>query len=220
MKIYLLFAPGDSINISLNYKNKSDSIIFSGVNATKNYFFNTFLFNLYDSVKTTDFDLNWLEKNQRLLKQYSMKYSIDGNSEEIIDQYLRCYYDNLVFEPNYVSVADDYLNTYNVNNESLTWYYLYYSVISGYFSYKEPVYFHLTTDYDLERGFRLSEKYLSGQIKENYQAYAIGFSLSFNSRSFRKSKKTHEIINGFITNCKNEYVKNNIIEILKVKKMI
>lgn len=219
-KIYMMIAPGDSINISFNYGNKADSIRFSGVKATKNYFFNTFLNNLYDSIKITDFDLKWLEKTQLLLNQYAEIYNIDENSVDIIDQYLSCYYYNEVLELNDADLNSSLLDRFNQNNEHLTWYYLYYSVLSRYMSCKEGRQLFIDTDYGLERSFNLSEKYLIGQIKENYKAYLISFNLSYNSSNFKNSQKAKEIMNEFVANCKNDYVRKNISELLRKKRML
>jgi hypothetical protein len=219
-KIYMLFAPGDSINIAFNYRNKYDSIRFSGINATKNYFFNAYLCNLHDSIKTIDFDINWLEKNQMLLGQYASNYNIDENSVAIINQYLSCDYYNNVFAPYNVNTNSSSLDKFNLNNENLTWYYLYYSAISGYISCKEGTDYFLTTEQYLERCFFFSEKYLSGQIKENYQAYILNFNLSYITGDFKKSEKCHEIINEFLANCKNDYVRKNILELIRKKRML
>jgi hypothetical protein len=212
-KIYLALSPGDSINIVYDVKSDLDEITFTGFYASKNYFMNEFESKYSKDQNTPDFafDLNFLKRNEQLLKDYTLKYSIDSSSYEFINQYLLCNYLNYIFsETNSENETKSCIANFNLNNNKLEWYYLYYSVITGYLHTKHRITIELNTDIGFERAFVIAEQYLSGTIKENYQAYLIGQALLIATPEFIKSEKTKRLMNVFYSTCKDEYVKKNV----------
>ncbi len=217
--LYLSIAPNDSIFISVDY-NHFSNVKFSGSNANKNYFMNNFLQSNFN--KNPVIDYNWLKNNLQRLNDDTKRFDIKLSSKEYIKQYLYLYY----FHNLFTSRFSDYnnkiqaLDTFDINNENIAWHYLYYSNISSYINFKENRDLNMSTARGLENDFKLSEKYLTGTIKENYKAYIIGYAIMVSEKEIRKSEKGKKIIKDFLENCKNDYLKDNLTELLINKRII
>lgn len=222
-KIYLAFALGDSINISLDYGNKPNNLSFSGTKAAKNYFMNKFLSNLYATYKVTICDRAWLDKNLSSLEEFSYRYKIEKESKDILAEYISCFYNNDISTHAQHSdpIAKVFWDSLDINNNRIAWYYLYYSVISCYLINIENMPPVSNLNQRFEELFLSSERHLKDTIKENYQAYIISTYLSIKTKEIIwKSDTNQKIVREFVAHCKNERVKQNIIDLLRKKRVI
>lgn len=222
-KIYLAFAPGDSIFISMDYDKKLNNLSFSGTNAAKNYFMNEFLFTLYHKSKEINYDRAWLDKNLDLLQDFSVRYKIEKESKDIMTEYISCFYNNEMLTSELYSQSRPaaFLESIDINNHKLAWYHLYYSVISAYMINKENMPPVSNLNQRFEELFLLSERHLKDTIKENYQAYIIGLYLSGKTeREMLKTGTNQKIVREFIARCQNETVKKNIVDLLRSNRVI
>jgi len=221
--IYLSFAPGDSIFISMDYVNKQNNLSFSGINAAKNYFMNKFLSDLYRADNKINYNRDWLDKNLNSLQEFTDRYQIEKESKDILTEYISCFYNNQISTSEIYSHSGSavFWESLDINSNKLAWYHLYYSVISAYLVHIENLPPASNLNQRFEELFQVSERHLKGTIKENYQAYIIGIYLSGKTtRILLKSDTNQEIVKEFIAHCQNETVKKNIVDLLRGKRVI
>jgi hypothetical protein len=194
-KIYFGYFPGDSICICFDYTDINNTLVFSGLNADKNYFIHNYLslsakeseskalkkmeFPDYKKYKETS-----LKNYLTLLDGYLEKYNLDTSyfflqRQEIIFNF---YNDVGTFDK---SRADEpYLECYDTANLMYNIYMkdhiVYYTVLTGYIRYKyqaEHGQKEVATEF---QPYYLAYNYLTDEVLEKYMGYFIMFQLTYN----------------------------------------
>lgn len=193
-KIYFGFMPGDSLHISVDYKDFNNSLVFTGRNAEKNYFISKYLALMaketdnkavlkmkYDEYKK--FKETGLKNYLFLLEGYRLKYGLDTGYVSMQKQEILFYFYNDLATFDKTRSLEPYLKCYDttdiLNNRYMKNHTTYFNVITGYLRYK----YQADNQQKIASEFQpyyLAYKYLNGELLEKYLAYFLMFNFTYN----------------------------------------
>ena len=219
--IYFCIEPNDSLFIEFDFKNIND-VSFRGVKSTHSVFINDYYHRIMSrqnaSSSLRDTFTHYYTLDSLFLAHYKRENLLDSSFVIFYNQVLRYEFFNSLTTLSidnskyYKLVARDF----NLNNEDLKYYLMYYSAIQGYMINMIDFKFNPLKFEDLKWSFEFTDKTLASPFNDIYKAYLIGYFYMAPYRSkIKKSREMRDFINSFIFQCKDKIVKEELLQMLK-----
>ena len=223
--IYFCIEPNDSLFMEFDLTN-INNVNFKGNKSVRSVFINDYYHRVMSrqnaSSSLPDTLSHYYTLDSLLLAHYQREDLLDSSFVIFYNQVLRYEFFNNLTTLNidnfkyYKLVAKDF----NLSNENLKYYLMYYSAIQGYMISMLDFKFNPLKLEDLKKSFEFTDKTLASPYKDIYKAYLIGYFYMGPYRSgIKKSNEMKDFINNFIFQCKDKIVKEELLQMLKDRKI-
>ena len=220
-KVRISLAPGDSVFITMNYK-ENRNIQFSGSGSAKNYFMDSLCKINMKRGQNSSSELDLFSTELNLLDSISKQYNIDSSARMMYYHLLRCHSFMELFKKEKVELTEmeaSFLEEFSPENQYLKWYFYHYTNIRTYLEEKEPLNTDLYSVVGIIRAFKRGEKYLQGDYLDIYQAYIITNSMHNPSPQLENDSVIRAMIKESLINWKDDYLRKTVKDFLVTKKI-